>query len=69
MKHDDKRAIRRMKKSIKRTGHKHARHQAKEILRTNPEEMRQDDDLDYGKSKSDWLNGFFRQEPIEPDVD
>lgn len=54
MKYDNKRQLREIKRIVKRTGVRHARHTAKDLLRSNPDEL--GNELDYGRSRSLYMN-------------
>jgi hypothetical protein len=58
MAHDpDKRALRKLKRVLKRAGSKHRRRDLKKQLAENPEEAA-DSSEDLGRNRSDTLNGL-----------
>ena len=59
MMHDDKREIRKLKKTIKRKGNKRARRQLKQEVEQTPEDAPYSE-IDYGQLNSKSMNGLDR---------
>jgi len=59
MKHDDKRQLRTLKRTIKRAGNKHRRASLKRQLRDNPDEAHLAEET-LGRNESSTLNGMDR---------
>lgn len=67
MAHDPvKRALRKLKRVLKRAGSKHRRRDLKRQLAENPEEAA-DSSENLGRSRSDTLNGLDRAPPRQRD--
>ena len=64
--HDDKRELRRLKRTIKRAGNKRRRQALKKDLEHNPEEAAHSE-FDYGRLSSETLNGLDNAPPRQQD--